>query len=773
MSDSPVQVFGIRHHGPGSSRSLLRALEAYEPDAVLIEGPPDADEALQLMGHESLVPPVALLVYVPDEPRRAAFYPFATYSPEWQAARYALRHELEVRFIDLPQRHQLLPESDDAQGSDEPMAAEQPPPDAAADGSLEDDVRHVRRDPLGYLAEAAGFADGERWWDHMVESRRDDTDLFDAIREAMTALRQELGDDAYGRDAAEVRRELQREAHMRRCIREAIKAGRQRVAVVCGAWHVPALVEMPTAKHDNDLLKALPKVKTEVAWSPWTYQRLASMSGYGAGVQSPEWYHLLWDARQNAATTEPATLWLTRVARLMRDQDLDASSAHVIESVRLARTLATLRGRSAPGLQELDEAALTVLCTGQPAPLRLIHASLVVGHRIGSVPDDAPMPPLQRDLQKLQKSLRLKPTSEVKALDLDLRKPIDLDRSHLLHRLNLLGITWGTRQEGQRRSTGTFHENWQLQWEPGLAVAVVEASRYGPTVQEAASAKVAEAAADSDQLAELTAMLDDAMLANLPAAVSTLVDTISRRAATGSDVNQLLGAIPALVSVCRYGNVRQTDAQVVRHVLDEMLTRACVGLTNACASLNDDAAAAMFDRLVSVHDAVVTLDHADHTEAWLTALQQLVHLQSVHGLVVGRAARLLYDRGAITPDDTTQQMSLRLSPAAGAPEAAAWIEGFLRNSGLILIHDPSLFSVLRQWVAQLNDERFEEVLPLVRRTFATFAGPERRQMGELLRQGPGTTTRDDASSGDFDMARVAPVLDTLELLLKPTPPEPT
>src|SRR5688572_25261497 len=109
-----VHVFGIRHHGPGSARSLVAALEALDPDVVLIEGPPDAQEIVALAAREEMKPPVAILVYAADEPQRAVFYPFASYSPEWQAIRFALGRKREVRFIDLPQWHRLaLSEKDD------------------------------------------------------------------------------------------------------------------------------------------------------------------------------------------------------------------------------------------------------------------------------------------------------------------------------------------------------------------------------------------------------------------------------------------------------------------------------------------------------------------------------------------------------------------------------------------------------------------------------------------------------------------------------------
>src|SRR2546423_12491433 len=107
MAENDLHIFGIRHHGPGSARSLVGALEELKPDCVLIEGPPDAQGMIELARSDELVPPVAILVYVPDDPKRAVFYPFAVFSPEWQAIRYALKREIPVRFIDLPQWHRL------------------------------------------------------------------------------------------------------------------------------------------------------------------------------------------------------------------------------------------------------------------------------------------------------------------------------------------------------------------------------------------------------------------------------------------------------------------------------------------------------------------------------------------------------------------------------------------------------------------------------------------------------------------------------------------
>src|SRR6185312_4003064 len=101
-SASTVHVLGVRHHGPGSARSVERALETIQPDAVLVEGPPDADALLTLSSHPEMTPPVALLIYRPDDPRTSVYYPFAVFSPEWRALAFASARGIPIRFMDLP-----------------------------------------------------------------------------------------------------------------------------------------------------------------------------------------------------------------------------------------------------------------------------------------------------------------------------------------------------------------------------------------------------------------------------------------------------------------------------------------------------------------------------------------------------------------------------------------------------------------------------------------------------------------------------------------------
>ncbi|HWZ89565.1 MAG TPA: DUF5682 family protein, partial [Polyangiaceae bacterium] len=640
-------VFGIRHHGPGSARALRIALEALAPDVLLVEGPADANETLSLIGHANMVPPVALLVHAVDNPQLSSFYPLAEFSPEWQALRYAAERSVPARFMDLPSSNALAlrQSNDDADGSDDT--------DDKGEALL-------REDPIGILANAAGFSDQEQWWDVQVEQRRDASGLFEAITEAMAALRE-------GREEHRVH-EQRREAHMRSVLRAAQKEGFQRIALVCGAWHAPALTLPNSAKADAELLKGLPKLKVAATWIPWTHSRLSARSGYGAGVHSPGWYGHVWKHEDKAPV-----VWATLAARLLRDQDLDASSANVIETVRLAHALASVRELPAPGLGELRDAIEAVLCGGERARLSLIRTQLEIGVLLGEVPEQAGQVPLMRDFEQELKRLRVKLSSEQVLLQLDLRKDTDRDRSRLLHRLCALGVAWG-RPAPVGKGTGTFKEAWQVAWLPELAVDLIAANIHGNTVEVAAGRVLAERAQVAD-LSELARLVEVALLAHLPAPLQALLQQLDARAATSSDVLAQMSALEPLARLARYGDVRETDSQLVLPVLTGLFERVVVGLSAACTQLDHDAAATLVVGVGRAHAACLLLDDAAIKADWLGALRTLLESSAVHPRLRGRSCRLLLEQRQLADGELDRCARLALSPAVDPAHAAQWLEG--------------------------------------------------------------------------------------------------
>ncbi|MDG9708349.1 DUF5682 family protein [Streptomyces sp. DH10] len=768
-------LLGVRHHGPGSARAVRAALEEARPRVVLIEGPPEADALIPLAADEEMQPPVALLAHAVDEPGRSAFWPLAEFSPEWVAIRWALEHDVPARFIDLPATHTLAwGTQEDEAGAEGKSPADAETADSEGDSGSDPcpGPADLRIDPLGVLAETAGYDDPERWWEDVVEHRGagkgDGLAPFTVLEEAMGALRETYGSGGHDRD-------LVREAYMRIQVRAAQREFEDGVAVVCGAWHVPALRRKITVTADKALLKGLPKVKTDMTWVPWTHRRLSRISGYGAGIDSPGWYGHLF-----SAPDRPVERWMTKVAGLLRAEDRLVSSAHVIEAVRLAETLAAMRGRPLPGLSETTDAVRAVMCEGSDVPLALVRDRLIVGDVLGEVPATAPAVPLQRDLVRLQRRLRLKPEALERELELDLRKETDAARSRLLHRLRLLGVAWG-EPAASRGSTGTFRETWRLRWEPELSVRVAEAGVWGTTVLSAATAKAEADAVAAQGLADVTALAERCLLAELPDALPVVMRILADRAALDSDVGQLARALPALVRSLRYGDVRGTDTGALGEVAAGLAERVFVGLPPACAGLDADGAEEMRRHVDAVHGAVGLLGDAPaagqgHLRArWQSVLRVLCGRDTVPGVIRGRAVRLLLDDGELAQDEAARLMGLVLSPGTPPADAAAWIEGFVGGGfggGMLLVHDERLLGLVDAWLTGVPAEAFTDVLPLLRRTFSAYEPGVRRTLGELVRRGPeagssaaGTGSGIPGFAAELDTVRADAVLPVVRLLL--------
>ncbi|WP_432995874.1 DUF5682 family protein [Dactylosporangium sp. CA-233914] len=578
---------------------------------------------------------------------------------------------------------------------------------------------------------------------------------FGAIAEAMSVVR------AHAPVLPEAERveEERREAYMRIGLRAALKEY-ERVAVVCGAWHVPALTApLPSASADAATVRGLSKVKVAMTWVPWTHARLASWQGYGAGVRSPGWYHHLFTSVDEHAIER----WLVRAAGVLRKDGVPVSSAHVIEATRLAQALATMRGRPLAGLAEVTDAAHAVLCDGDDLRLALINRRLVVGDRLGRVPDQTPGVPIAKDVAGSQRRLRLPPRVERRELRLDLRQPFDLERSRLLHRLRLLGVEWG-KVLAAAKGKGTFREEWEIAWQPEFAVDLVEAGAYGTTVLEAATARVAEQAASAATLADVTALVERCLLADLPDALPGVLDALDERMALDADVAHLMDALPALARTLRYGDVRGTDLSALREVTLGMITRICVGLPAAVGGLDDSAAAVMRDRIDAVQGALALVDDAEAHERWQAVLAGLSTRDDLHGLLTGRMNRLLLDAGAVDADEIGARMALVLTVGVPVARTAAWIEGFLAGDGLLLVHDERLLGLVDAWLSGIPAEAFLEVLPLLRRTFSGYPAPQRRMIGERAANiGTGSAGAD--ADDDVDAARGALLLPVAARLL--------
>lgn len=770
------------------SQAIAQAMntsgKAKKKDAPQEAAPEDTKPSLP----DLLRPPVALMAYQSDSPSNAAFYPFAEFSPEWQTMLYGKEHGVEVRPFDLPLSYTLAlranaekaaqeaaqDEENKSAGESESEeqallteAANQTPQAESKESKAEVEAEvtaatptPVSVDPFDYLAQVEGLKDGEQWWETRIEQRLESSEIFKAVELAVTALRQALPEHSSARD-------LVREAWMRKELRAAIKdaaalaqaraesaaasasagegasegtaegeaSGPKKgkveghVVVVCGAWHVPALSDLTRykVKDDNALIKEQPKPlgkgKIGITWIPWTYSRLSYYSGYGAGITAPGWYHHVF-----LHPDDDGTLWLSHVAAVLRKEGYDISVAHVMEAVRLARTLAALRGLTHPALAEFNEAVTTVMGMGDDLVLRSVASALVIADRIGTIPSAVPMVPLLADITAQQKRLRQPFTEGIKQVDLDLRKPLDLERSVLFHRLSLMGIEWAHAVESSSR--GTFRESWELNYRPEQMVQIIEHAIYGNTLLEAVQNYVKTQMREHPDLEFITKTLERVMNCDLPDLVEEMSARLNDLAAQASDLHVLLRTVPPLCSIVRYGNVRKFDFSSVRTMLETMITRINVGGLLICCNINDDAARELKDTLGQVNLALNTLNDEACLKIWCDYIAKIQSSSKVHPLLSGCATRLMRDQQTVTNELILQALSYYSSVGNSPSDIAFWFEGFLEGSGTVLLLDDVLWGLVNSFICNLDQASFDQILPIMRRTFSTFEQHERTQLGQ-------------------------------------------
>jgi len=750
--DERVHLLGIRHHGPGSAALLRRALDALDPACVLIEGPPEADEMIRYAGLAGMKPPVALLLHAASNANAAFFVPFAEFSPEWQAIHWALRHERIVRFIDWPagiHLHRLVAEANSEEKAERVVAEAEP-------------------DPLDTLAAAAGFTDGEAFWNAIIEQGhlRENAggrvlEVFAAIESAMTAVRA----DSPARSEEDARRESQREAWMRIHIRQALKECSGTMAVVTGAWHTPALRTTTSATADRELIKDLPREKAEVTWVPWTDSRLSAASRYAAGVISPGWYRHLWalyEEPRARSVEQFAAQWQARSAALLRAEGYPASTAAAIEAARLALALASIRTLPVPGIEEMREAALATLCHGDDVPLRLIQRKLYVGEHVGEIDRDVPQMPLARDLAAWQKKTRLKPADVDQELRVDLRSEAGLLKSTLLHRLTTLHVPWGRLLEADG-GRGTFREMWMLRWIPELSVALAEALVYGGTIEQAAANALLSRASQTSSISALSGMIRAALVADLPDAAAACIEKLQAAAVQASEITELMQAVAPLVNVLRYGSARRLPEEQLRSLICALSVEVNAGVRAGSHDLDEDAAEARLAAMRAYDDALRLFAEGALLETWQRHLGDMVHDDRVVPSVAGLGLRRLHDARQWAPAAIATAFSRR-TRGETPQRAGPFLESFLSGGSELLLQDQPLLDLVDDWLCALAEADLVEMLPLLRRSFSDFDPVARRRLlAQVTRephaQSTGQVTGPTSSTAsDHAFARALPLL---------------
>ena len=707
-----MKTFGIRHFSPAGAYFVRQFLDKIKPDLVLIEGPADFDFLIDDIVSKKLVPPFAIMAYTKEAPIDTILYPFAEYSPEYQAILWARENNKECHFFDL--------ESDIMLGF----------------GRTDDDTKDeetISKEPEKNKSDV----DMEGFWERNLEQ----SENMDAYRAGSALFGESLRKDTKSDDKS-FARDIIRESFMKRKINEYIKKGfdSEKIVAITGAFHTSAIESLEGAMSDKEY-KELVRRESNITLMPYSYYRLSKRTGYGAGNAAPSYYELLWQGFLNEDITYHERKYLSSLAKYMREHGGIVSSAQVIEATRLARELAIIRGGSVPTLEDLKDASITCMGGGSFGEMAMGFAETDIGKKIGSVPQDAMQTSIQSDFTLKLKQLKLEKYKELVAtpLQLDLRENLrvkseesaflDLNRSFFLYRLVVLGIDFAKIKKSNQ-DNATWAENWILQWTPEAEIQIVESVLKGDTIVDAVAFVLGEKLSEATKISEIAEVIEDAFNCGLPKIVEGAKRSLDEMANGTIAMCDIADTVSKLSNMISFGDIRKLDREPLVPIVKRLCIRASLMLVGESAC-DDIAAATLADDIQKIHSVFMMQDFLDES-FWFDKLIELSNRDDLNTKISGLATAILLDAGKIDEVTLRMEVSRRLSMGMPAELGANWFAGLSMRNHYALIGRLTLWESLSEYLDTLDEEEFRRSVVFLRRAFVEYSAKEKDMIAENL-----------------------------------------
>ncbi|GAA1017660.1 hypothetical protein Aple_024230 [Acrocarpospora pleiomorpha] len=710
-ASSRPYLLGVRHHSPALAVVVPALLEAADAEVVCVELPADFQPWLAHLADPGTHAPVALAGARGDG--GLAFYPFADFSPELVAIRWAWKRGIDVICCDLPL-------------SDAGWHAPVTVPDGKAPGVSFADA----------LAAAGTGRDGDDMWDRAVEVLAPGCEP-EAVRRAALGVGWALRRDAEAAGGVPGM-DLAREAHMRHVVAAAAAGGR-RVAAVIGSFHAAALTQSPDSAAFPPPASGDGPVTSLV---PYAFDLLDSRSGYPAGIRDPRWQQAVFAAGGDPGKVrDGAARAVTDLCRELRSAGHTAGTGEAVETLRLACDLARLRGLPAPGRGELLEAVTTVLGQGEPLgrgrALARALDTVFVGAERGRTAPGTPRsglgPAAEADLAALR--LPCPGNPEPKEVRLEpLRSDLDARREVALRRLLVCGVSYGEPVEVIGTGDGAaLTTRWRLAWTPAVPALLDLAGVRGVTLAQAAAGTLREtyrreSAEGGPTCALILRGLRAAAECDLPDLVADrLADAAVTLPATAA-LAELLEALDLLEGLRRQHLPGTTPegrerAAELSGILLEAAVRALPGLAG---SDQPEDAVALVALAFRVGEERLGLRMDD-------ALAMLARTASPLVQGAALAARVLLDLdGASSLGDRAAGWVDAATGPEGRLRLDRLLTGVLTAAGPLLQSAPAALDPLMDRVDGLTDQEFLDRLPALRGGFDTLDPAGRTRLLEVV-----------------------------------------
>ena len=743
-----VLSFPIRHHSPACSWHLKQAIDAYEPDCILVEGPENAQEQIQVLAHKETKAPVALYYFYKDSKGLLSeekedyrcYYPFLDCSPELVALRKGTEREIPVRFIDLPYGEILIGTAEH-QGIRKENEKQ----------TYNDDYLLSRSQYLKRLCEKTGLRTFEELWEKYFEIGG----LFRTTEEFVRMMSVQCGLTRAHTPKEELEADgcLIREQHMAFRIAEASKTFRK-ILVVTGGFHTYGLMEL-LEEDESGLLRYTKKpvklhslAEKDQGVYPIAYSMEAAdaLNGYASGMQSPGFYQQVWERliqweRPEHAYEDAVLHQLVRAGRQARKKKEPLSSYDIICALTMAKGLAALRGKQEPGLYELRDAALSSFVKGECSPstdqpLRILQ-ELNTGKETGSLCQDADRPPLILDFEEQCRKFRLKiqgAGQQEATLEL-FTKEKHLAMSRFFYQMELLGTGFARRTKGadllNRRDQSRIREVWTYRFSGPVLAALVDVSMLGGTVAEASRTRLIRQFQASQSSQEAARLLAQGFLMGFLEEQAGMGGHIREVLMEDGDFFSLTKGFSHLRMLYELQELYQVEDSVELEELIGICFQKIIQLLPSMAQIKEEQQQECMESCLSLYQMTGRPGFTHFRPVLSDAFERLLAKQGIVPGLEGTVLGLLYGYDGQYDGRIRQTAAGYLQGTDDMKmKSAAFLRGLFYTARDFVFVQEGFLEMIDGLLAKLSAEAFMKLLPELRQAFGYFTPLEVDRIAE-------------------------------------------
>lgn len=733
-------LFPVRHHSPVCSYQLVRTINEYKPDIILIEGPENANNLIPVLTDDNTKLPSAIYYYYKDSKKLVSesaedykcYYPFLYSSPEYNAMKQAKILNIPAEFIDLPYCDILI------------NTAEQKGLRKNTEKHSYADDSHLTQSKFyEKICEETNVRSFEEFWEKYFEIAGVFLTPEKFVRQLHTyciITRLETSDEEMKTDGT-----FARESHMAQRITEAMEKY-EKVLVVTGGFHSIGIYKLISdGKIKSPKLRKIPENLNGCYPVAYSYEAADALHGYASGMSFPSFYDsvilklLESDSPEEIYNNLTLDL-LVRTAKQTNKKDIPVSIADVTSAKTLMSGLASLRGSRECGMYELFDGVTSTFIKGEKTvssslPLDILR-QLATGKEVGFIGDKTHVPPLITDFEEQCRKFRLKikdvMPNNVEVPLFTTQKGMELSR--FLHRMDFLGTEFATMKKGpdlhNNKGRSRVREEWRYKRTPNVDASLIDHTTDGFTIEEACCTMSAKILHDEMRCESAARVAVDCFLMGirLQKTELDLIDEILTADGDFFSVGKGLRYFETLYSLQElYGFTDVSSLDYIRQCFEKLII-SLPSMANVSPERADELISIM-KSMYSITGSVLTSELPVFEQALITMAQSADKEPSVYGAVSG----LLYavDSSRRTDAETAMRGYL-MGSLEIKKKGAEFLKGLFCTARDIILSDDSFLQMTDSLITEMDYNDFLEILPSMKLAFSYFTPSEIQDTAESV-----------------------------------------